>query len=107
MITLTLPDGAARSFDAPIDGATLAASISKSLAKKALAVEIDGALADLAAPIDRDARVAVITAADAAGVELMRHDCAHVMAQAVQELFPDAQVTIGPVIEHGLSLIHI
>jgi len=101
MITLTLPDGATRQFDGPIDGHAFATSISNSLGKKALAWKVNGALTDLAVPVDCDAEVAVVTAADAEGVELMRHDCAHVLAEAVQELFPGTQVTIGPVIENG------
>ena len=101
MITLTLPDGATRQFDGPIDGLALAESISKSLAKKALAWKVDGEVIDLARRVEVDAEVAVITAADEDGVDLMRHDCAHVLAEAVQELFPGTQVTIGPVIENG------
>jgi threonyl-tRNA synthetase len=101
MITLTLPDGATRQFDEPLDGLTFATSISKSLSKKALAIKLDGELVDLATRIEKDAKIAVITADDDEGVELMRHDCAHVMAEAVQELFPGTQVTIGPVIENG------
>ena len=101
MITLTLPDGATRDFDAPLTGAAFAESISKSLAKKALALKLDGDLVDLSTLIEGDANVAVITANDAEGVDLLRHDCAHVLAEAVQELFPDTQVTIGPVIENG------
>ena len=101
MITLTLPDGSTRDVEAPLTGAEFAASISKSLAKKALALKLDGVVVDLATEIDRDCELAVITADDDEGVELMRHDCAHVMAQAVQELFPGTQVTIGPVIEDG------
>ena len=101
MITLTLPDGATRQFDEPLDGLTFATSISKSLSKKALAIKLDGELVDLATRIEKDANIAIITADDDEGVELMRHDCAHVMAEAVQELFPGTQVTIGPVIENG------
>ena len=101
MITLTLPDGSTRDVEAPVTGVEFAASISKSLAKKALALKIDGTVVDLATEIDRNCELAVITADDDEGVELMRHDCAHVMAQAVQELFPGTQVTIGPVIEDG------
>jgi threonyl-tRNA synthetase len=101
MFTLTLPDGATRQFGGPIDGHAFATSISNSLGKKALAWKVNGALTDLAVPVDCDAEVAVVTAADAEGVELMRHDCAHVLAEAVQELFPGTQVTIGPVIENG------
>ena len=104
MITLTLPDGSTRDVEAPVTGLEFAASISKSLAKKALALKIDGAVVDLATEIDRNCELAVITADDDEGVELMRHDCAHVMAQAVQELFPGTQVTIGPVIEDGFLL---
>ena len=101
MITLTLPDGSTRDVEAPVTGVEFAASISKSLAKKALALKIDGTVVDLATEIDRNCELAVITADDDEGIELMRHDCAHVMAQAVQELFPGTQVTIGPVIEDG------
>ena len=101
MITLTLPDGSTRDVEAPVTGLEFAASISKSLAKKALALKIDGTVVDLATEIDRNCELAVITADDDEGIELMRHDCAHVMAQAVQELFPGTQVTIGPVIEDG------
>ena len=101
MITLTLPDGATRQFDAPLDGKAFAASISNSLGKKALALKLDGELVDLSTRIEKDASISVITASDAEGVDLMRHDCAHIMAEAVQELFPDTQVTIGPVIENG------
>ena len=101
MITLTLPDGATRQFDAPLDGHAFAESISKSLAKKALALKLDGDVVDLATSITKDAAISVITSADEEGVDLLRHDCAHVLAEAVQELFPDTQVTIGPVIENG------
>lgn len=101
MITLTLPDGATREFDAPLDGFSLAKSISNSLAKKALALKLDGELVDLATVLDKDAAIAIITAADEEGVDIIRHDAAHIMAEAVQELFPDTQATIGPVIENG------
>ncbi|MBT7642611.1 MAG: threonine--tRNA ligase [Rhodobiaceae bacterium] len=101
MITLTLPDGATREFEAPLDGLAFATSISKSLAKKALALKLNGEVVDLATRIETDADIAVITAADADGVDLLRHDCAHVLAEAVQELFPETQVTIGPVIKDG------
>jgi threonyl-tRNA synthetase len=100
-ITLTFPDGAERSYDAGITGAELAAAISKSLAKKAVALAVDGELVDLADPLERDARVKIITRTDEEALELIRHDCAHVLAEAVQELFPGTQVTIGPVIENG------
>ena len=101
MITLTLPDGATRQFDEPLNGIAFAESISKSLAKKALALKINGEPVDLATVINSDCEIAVLTAADEEGVDLMRHDCAHVLAEAVQELFPDTQVTIGPVVENG------
>jgi threonyl-tRNA synthetase len=100
-ITLTFPDGAARQFPAGISGAEVAASISKSLAKKAVAMTLDGDLRDLADPIDADATIGIVTRGDDAALELIRHDCAHVLAEAVQELFPGTQVTIGPVIENG------
>ncbi|MEC8322966.1 MAG: threonine--tRNA ligase [Pseudomonadota bacterium] len=101
MITLTLPDGAKQQFDKPLTGMAFAESISKSLAKKALALKINGEAVDLATVIDSDCEIAVLTASDEEGVDLMRHDCAHILAEAVQELFPDTQVTIGPVIENG------
>ena len=100
-VTLTLPDGSARAYDQAVTGAQLAADIGPGLAKAALAVKVDGALTDIYLPIARDADVAIVTARDAEGLELLRHDAAHVLAQAVQELFPGTQVTIGPVIEDG------
>ncbi len=101
MITLTFPDGSARQFNSGISGFELAGSISKSLAKKAVAISLNGALADLADPIRSDARVKILTRDDPESLELIRHDAAHVMAEAVQELYPGTQVTIGPVIENG------
>jgi len=101
MIKLTFPDGSVREFNAGISGTELAASISKSLAKKAVALSIDGELADLVDPIEHDAAVKILTREDPEALELIRHDCAHVMAEAVQSLYPDTQVTIGPVIENG------
>jgi threonyl-tRNA synthetase len=101
MITITLSDGAERSCAPGITGAELAAGISKSLAKRAVAFRLDGTLRDLADPIERDARVEIVSRDDAAALELIRHDCAHVLAEAVQTLFPGTQVTIGPVIENG------
>jgi len=101
-ISLTLPDGAQRQYPAGITGGEVAADISKSLAKAALACSIDGRLADLSEPIAADARFALHTAKDeSVALELIRHDCAHVMARAVQELWPDVKVTIGPVIKNG------
>jgi threonyl-tRNA synthetase len=101
MITLTFPDGSARQYKPGITGAELAASISKSLSKKAVAISLDGALADIADPIAADAKVKIVTREDPEALELIRHDAAHVMAEAVQELYPGTQVTIGPVVENG------
>jgi threonyl-tRNA synthetase len=101
MINLTLPDGSVRSFDGPVTGAALAAAIGPGLAKAALAVKVDGAMKDLAAPIDRDAKVAIVTAKDPDALGLIRHDAAHVLAEAVQELYPGTQITFGPAIEDG------
>ena len=100
-ISLKFPDGAARAYPAGITGAALAESISKSLAKKAVALLRDGELVDLADPINEDAEIKILTRTDPEALELIRHDCAHVLAEAVQELFPGTQVTIGPVIENG------
>ena len=101
MVNLTFPDGSVREFDAGVTGVDVAAGISKSLAKKAVAMKLDGALMDLADPIKADAAIEIVTRTDEAALELIRHDCAHVMAEAVQELFPGTQVTIGPVINDG------
>lgn len=101
MIELKLPDGSVREIEKPVDGLAFAESIAKSLAKKAIAVKIDGKVKDLATVIDANASVEVVTAATQDGLELLRHDAAHVMAEAVQELYPGTQVTIGPVIENG------
>ena len=101
MIKVTLPDGAVREYE---DGASpydVAVSISNSLAKKALAAKVDGELYDLTRPLEGDVELALITAKDEEGLELIRHDAAHVLAQAVQALFPDTQVTIGPVVDDG------
>jgi threonyl-tRNA synthetase len=97
----TLPDGSSRAFDAPVTGATLAAAIGPGLAKAAIAMKVDGALADLSRLLEQDARVTFVTRKDAEALELIRHDAAHVLAEAVQELFPGTQVTIGPAIENG------
>ena len=98
---LTLPDGAVREIEGPVDGAAFAASIAKSLAKKAIAWKVDGKMRDLSYVLDHDAEVEVVTRETEDGVDLLRHDAAHVLAEAVQELFPGTQVTIGPVIENG------
>ena len=100
-ISLTFPDGSKRPYRAGITGVELAGSISKSLAKKAVAMVVDGKLADLADPISADASVKIVTRTDPEALELIRHDAAHVMAEAVQALWPGTQVTIGPVIENG------
>ncbi|MBB5517776.1 threonine--tRNA ligase [Amphiplicatus metriothermophilus] len=101
MVAITLPDGSVRRFDGPVTGTDIAESISKSLAKKAIAMRVDGALTDLFEPVARDATVEIVTRDDPQALELVRHDAAHLLAQAVQELYPGTQVTIGPVIEDG------
>ncbi len=102
MISITFPDGAKREFEAGVTGLDVATSIAKSLAKKCLAMELDGVETDLGDPITRDSRLRFITKDDGKeALELIRHDAAHVMAEAVQELFPGTQVTIGPAIENG------
>ena len=101
MINVKLPDGSEKQFDKPISGIDFAESISKSLAKKAVAIKIDGELKDLSTLIESNSAIEVITRETPDGLELLRHDAAHVMAEAVQELFPGTQVTIGPVIENG------
>ncbi len=101
MITLTFPDGAKRQVESGVSAAQVAASISKSLEKKAVAAVVNGTLVDLADPIPGDATLKIVTRDDPEALELIRHDAAHVLAEAVQELFPGTQVTIGPVIENG------
>ena len=101
MVAITLPDGSVRSFDNPVSGAELAADIGPGLAKAALAIRLNGALDDLSTVIDADSDVAVITDKDEEALDLIRHDAAHVLAEAVQELWPGTQVTIGPNIESG------
>lgn len=101
MPVITLPDGSSREFDAPVSGAELAADIGPGLAKAALIVKVDGEEWDLDRKIEADSNVAIVTSKDEDALELLRHDCAHVMAEAVQELFPETQVTIGPAIENG------
>ena len=101
MLTLTFPDGQKRQYEHGITGMEIAGSISKSLEKKVLAVKVNGNLWDSSRAIEQDADIIFITAADPEGLELIRHDCAHVLAEAVQSLYPDTQVTIGPVIENG------
>jgi threonyl-tRNA synthetase len=101
MVTLTFPDGATRDFDAGVTAMEVAKSISKGLAKKVLAAKLDGELVDASLPINDNYKIELVTAQDPEGLELIRHDAAHVLAEAVQELFPGTQVTIGPVIENG------
>ena len=101
MVAITLPDGSVRTFDGPVSGTGLAADIGPGLAKAALAIRVNGAIKDLAAVIEEDAQVSIVTARDDDGLALLRHDAAHVMAEAVKELYPEVQVTIGPVIKDG------
>ena len=101
MIHLTFPDGARREFEAGITGVDIAKGISPSLLKRTVAMALDGAVTDLADPISKDAKIEFIGRDDPRALELIRHDCAHVLAEAVQSLWPGTQVTIGPVIENG------
>jgi threonyl-tRNA synthetase len=101
MVAVTFPDGASRRFEPGVSGLDIAKSISPSLAKRSVAMTIDGQLADIASPIERDARIEFVSREDPRALELIRHDAAHVLAEAVQELYPGTQVTIGPVIENG------
>ena len=101
MPDIRLPDGAVKRFDAPVSIAQIAASIGPGLAKAALAGKIDGKLVDTSHVVERDASVAIVTDRDPEGLEVLRHSTAHLLAYAVKELFPKAQVTIGPVIEDG------
>jgi threonyl-tRNA synthetase len=101
MPNITLPDGSKREYESPVTVMEIAESIGAGLAKAALAGRVDGALVDASHLVSADAEVAIITERDSAGIEVIRHSCAHLMAQAVQRLFPQAQVTIGPVVEDG------
>ncbi len=101
MITLTFPDGAQRQFEPGISGREIVEGIAKSLAKRTVAMALDGTVTDLADPITKDAKIEFLNREDPRALELIRHDAAHVLAEAVQELFPGTQVTIGPVIENG------
>jgi len=101
MPTVVLPDGSQRVFEAAVSVVDVAASIGPGLARAALAGRVDGTLVDTSFVIDRDCELAIITDRDSDGIDIIRHSCAHLMAQAVQRLFPEAQVTIGPVIEDG------
>ncbi len=101
MPTITLPDGSRREFETPVTVAEVAASIGPGLAKAALAGRLDDRLVDLATLVDHDAKLAIVTDRDPEGLEIIRHSAAHLLAQAVKELHPEAQVTIGPVVEDG------
>ncbi|MBL0296925.1 MAG: threonine--tRNA ligase [Betaproteobacteria bacterium] len=101
MLNVTLPDGSRREFPGPVSVAAVAAAIGAGLAKAAIAGRVDGRLVDTSHIVDRDAQLAIVTDKDADGLEIIRHSTAHLLAYAVKELFPDAQVTIGPVIENG------
>ncbi len=101
MLQITLPDGSQREFPGPVTVADVAASIGAGLAKAALGGKVDGQLVDTSFRIERHARLAIVTAKDPEGLEMIRHSTAHLLAYAVKELFPEAQVTIGPVIDNG------
>ncbi len=100
-LNLEFPDGAVRDFPAGITGREIAEGISKSLAKKSVAYALNGELKDLSAPINSSGKIEIVTRTDDRALELIRHDCAHVLAEAVQEIWPDTKVTIGPVIQNG------
>ncbi len=101
MISVTFPDGAQRQFEPGVSGVDIAKSISPSLAKRTVAMTVDGVLSDLADKVSRDAKIEFVGREDPRALELIRHDCAHVLAEAVQALYPGTQVTIGPVIDNG------
>ena len=100
-ITITFPDGNTKTVEKGISGFDLASQISKSLAKESVAIKINGNICDLAFPINEDCKVIIIKRENDEALDIIRHDCAHVMAEAVQSLFPGTQVTIGPSIENG------
>ena len=100
-VAITLPDGSLKHFNGPVTGTELAAAIGPGLEKAALALKIDGEVLDISSSIETDSRVEIITRKSDDALDLIRHDTAHVMAEAVQELFPGTQVTIGPSIENG------
>src|SRR3954463_10945635 len=105
MVALTFPDGARREYPQGTTGLDIAKGISPSLAKRTVAMALDGTLADLADPIEKDAKIEFVSREDPRALELIRHDAAHVMAEAVQQLWPGTQVTIGPVIDNGFSYV--
>ena len=100
-ITITFPDGNTKSVEKGISGFDLANQISKSLAKESVAIQIDGKICDLSLKLKQDCKVVIIKRENDEALDIIRHDCAHVMAEAVQALFPGTQVTIGPSIENG------
>src|SRR5437764_9482684 len=102
MVALTFPDGARREYPKGSTGLDIAKKISPSLAKRTVAMALDGVLADLSDPIERDGKIEFLTREDPRALELIRHDAAHVLAEAVQTLWPGTQATIAPVIENGL-----
>src|ERR1700712_4508469 len=101
MVALTFPDGAQREYPAGTTGLDIAKGISPSLAKRTVAMALNGTVVDLADPIERDARIEFVNREDPRALELIRHDTAHILAEAVQDLWPGTQVTIGPVIDNG------
>ena len=101
MPTITLPDGSQRQFPLPVTGADVAAAIGPGLAKAALAVKLNGVVKDLSHHIQEDAKLEIVTKTHPDALELLRHDAAHVLAEAVQELFPGTQITFGPATETG------
>lgn len=101
MIEVTLPDGSKREFNSPVTVGDVAASIGAGLARAALAGKVNGKLVDLSHPITENSTVSIVTDKDPEGLEIIRHSTSHLMAQAVKELYPQAQITIGPVIENG------
>src|SRR3954447_8925682 len=101
MLNIRLPDGSSKSFPGPVTVAEIAQAIGPGLARAALAGKVDGKLVDTSYRVDSDADIAIVTPKSPEGLEILRHSTSHLMAHAVQELFPGAQVTIGPVIENG------
>ena len=101
MVAIKLPDGSIMNMESGVSGFDVAEKISANLAKAALAITVNGKTQDLSTPITTDATVTIITGKDKEGLQIIRHSCSHVMAQAVKELWPDVQVTIGPAIENG------
>ena len=101
MINITFPDGNIKAFENPLSGLDVAQSISDGLARNCVAMELDDQLVDLSFIIDHDAKIRLITSKDSEGLEILRHSAAHVMAQAILRVFPDAKLTIGPAVEDG------